>query len=62
MRQLVRGVLSLGEGVVVDPFAGSGSMLAAAEAVGYESVGIERDQSYFDMGAKAIQALSELEV
>ena len=62
LRQLVRGVLPLGEGVVVDPFAGSGSMLAAAEAVGYESVGIERDQSYFDMGAKAIQALSELEV
>ncbi len=62
LRQLVRGVLPLGEGVVVDPFAGSGSMLAAAEAVGYESVGIERDQSYFDMGVKAIQALSELEV
>ena len=62
LRQLVRGVLPLGEGVVVDPFAGSGSTLAAAEAVGYESVGIERDQSYFDMGAKAIQALSELEV
>ena len=62
LRQLVRGVLPLGEGVVVDPFAGSGSTLAAAEAVGYESVGIERDQRYFDMGVEAIQPLSELEV
>ena len=37
LRQLVRGVLPLGQGVVLDPFAGAGSTLAAAEAVGYES-------------------------
>src|SRR5207244_1250548 len=41
LRQLVRAVLPLGEGVVLDPFAGSGSMLAAAEAVGYSSIGVE---------------------
>lgn len=62
LRKLVRGVLPLGKGVVVDPFAGSGSTLAASEAVGYESVGVERDRRYFDMGVEAIQALSELEV
>lgn len=62
LRQVVRGVLPLGEGIVVDPFAGSGSTLAAAEAVGYESVGIELDPHYFDMGVKAIQPLSDLEV
>ena len=61
LRQLVRGALPLGEGVIVDPFAGSGSTLAAAEAVGYQSVGIERDPLYFDIGVKAIQPLSELE-
>ncbi|NLF41025.1 site-specific DNA-methyltransferase, partial [bacterium] len=43
MRQIVRGVLPLGEGVVVDPFAGAGSTLAAAEALGYESLGVEQD-------------------
>ena len=43
LRQLVRGVLPLGEGVVLDPFCGAGSTLAAAEAVGYRSVGIEND-------------------
>ena len=46
LRQLVRSVLPLGEGVVVDPFAGSGSTLAAAEAVGYESIGMEKDVDY----------------
>ncbi len=34
LRVVVRGVLPLGEGVVVDPFAGAGSTLAAAEAIG----------------------------
>jgi site-specific DNA-methyltransferase (adenine-specific) len=37
----------VGEGLVLDPFAGSGSTLAAAEAVGYESLGIEKDSRYF---------------
>lgn len=59
LRQLVRSVLPLGEGVVLDPFAGAGSTLAAAEAVGYESVGIEKDESYFDMACKAIPMLAK---
>lgn len=62
MRQLVRSALPLGEGVVVDTFAGAGSTLAAAEAVGYSSIGIEKDPYYFDMATQAIQPLSELEV
>ncbi len=62
MRKLVRGALPLGEGVVVDPFAGAGSTLAAAEAVGYSSIGIEKDPHYFDMATRGIQPLSELPV
>ena len=61
MRKLVRGALPLGKGVVVDPFAGAGSTLAAAEAVGYSSIGIEKDPHYFDMATRAIQPLAELE-
>ena len=62
LRHLVRGVLPLGEGVVVDPFAGAGSTLAAAEAVGYTSVGVEKDPYYFDMATRAIRPLAELSV
>ena len=57
LRPLVRGVLPLGEGVVLDPFCGAGSTLAAAEAVGYRSVGIESDSEYFDMACQGIPRL-----
>ena len=60
LRQLVRGVLPLGKGIVLDPFAGSGSTLAACEAVGYASVGVERDRKYFDLAVEAIPKLSKL--
>ena len=62
MRRLVRGVLPLGVGVVFDPFAGSGSTLAAAEAVGYESIGVERDRRYFEMAKAAVPRLSAMKV
>lgn len=58
LRILVRGVLPIGEGIVLDPFAGSGSTLAAAEAVGYESIGIEKDSWYFDLAVDAIPKLA----
>ena len=61
LREIVRGVLPLGEGTVIDTFAGAGSTLAAAEAVGYRSKGIERDPVYFDMATSAIEQLSNLE-
>lgn len=57
LQQIVRAVLPLGEGIVLDPFAGSGSTLAAAEAVGYASIGVENDPSYFDMATLAIPQL-----
>ena len=60
LRQVVRAALPLGRGLVLDPFAGSGSTLAAANAVGCESVGIERDRRYVDMARKAIRELAAL--
>lgn len=62
MRQLVRAVLPLGTGTVVDPFMGGGSTLAAANAVGYDSIGIEYDEHFYDIATKAIPKLSKLEV
>jgi DNA modification methylase len=62
LRQLVRAVLPLGIGIVLDPFAGAGSTLAAAEAVGYESIGIEKDPHYFEIACAAIPKLSRLKL
>ena len=60
LRILVRAMLPRGEGIVLDTFAGSGSTLAAAEAVGYESVGIELDQHYYEEAVKLIPLLAKL--
>jgi len=57
LRQVVRGVLPLGNGIVLDPFAGAGSTLAACEVVGYESIGIEKDPKYFGVAVAAIPKL-----
>jgi len=59
LREVVRAVLPLGEGLILDPFAGAGSTLAAAEAVGYPSIGIEKDEHYFKMACKSIPKLVE---
>ena len=57
LRRVVRGVLPLGEGAILDPFAGTGSTLAAAEVVGYRSIGIEKDRRYFELASEAIPKL-----
>jgi len=62
LRQLVRAVLPLGEGVILDPFAGAGSTLAAAEAVGYASIGIEKDRHYFEIARSSVGRLAKLSV
>lgn len=60
LRQVVRASLPLGEGVVLDPFAGSGSTLAAANFLGYESVGVESDAKFVRLASKAIPELASI--
>jgi DNA modification methylase len=57
LRSLVRGVLPLRKGIILDPFCGAASTLAAAEAVGYQSIGIEKDREYFEMARRALPKL-----
>lgn len=60
LRPVVYASVPLGTGVVADPFAGSGSTVAAALAVGVTCVGIERREDYFVEARNAIPKLALL--
>lgn len=60
MREIVRAALPLGQGVILDPFMGSGSTLAAAEFLGYDSIGIEADPEFFKTANESIPELASL--
>lgn len=62
LRQIVRASLPLGEGVILDPFMGSGSTIAAASACGLKSRGVESNAKYFLMANHAIPLLADLSV
>ncbi len=60
IRQLVRAALPLKTGVILDPFAGSGSTLAAANHLGYESIGVELSQNYVEIALTAMPKLEAI--
>lgn len=60
LRRIVRASLPMGKGVILDPFMGSGSTLAAATAQGLRSVGIESDRAWYRMAEAAIPRLAAL--
>jgi site-specific DNA-methyltransferase (adenine-specific) len=62
MRQVVRAVLPLGKGTILDPFMGAGSTIAAANALGYESAGVELDKQFFGVAQIAIPKLTALKI
>lgn len=62
MRQLVRASLPLGRGVILDPFMGAGSTIAAAKHLGLRSVGVELDSKYFRLAKSAIPKLAQLKI
>ena len=58
LRKIVVSSLPLGEGILVDPFMGSGSTIAAAEAMGLNSLGVELHHQFFEMARNAIPKLT----
>ncbi len=57
LRHIVRAALPMGRGILLDPFMGSGSTIAAASACGLCSIGLEHDPEYFAMAQQAIPKL-----
>ena len=62
LRKIVHASLPLGMGIIADPFMGSGSTVAACEAVGLQGIGIERHSEYFDLAQRAVPILARLTV
>lgn len=60
LRILTRALLPLGEGTVLEPFAGSGSELGACQALGYDAVGVEKDAEYYAGLEKHIRAFASM--
>ena len=60
LRILVRSLLPLGHGWILDPFCGSGATVAACQAVGYSAIGIEVDAEYFSSLDENIRKLAAL--
>lgn len=60
MRQLTYAALPLGTGIILDPFAGSGSTIAAAEIEGLSAVGVERNRAFFKDSVIAVPQLIAL--
>lgn len=62
LRELVYAVLPLGKGIVLDPFIGSGSTVAAGNATGVQCIGVEKNKAYFDAAPQSIARLSKVVV
>jgi len=60
LRKVIRALLPMGSGTVLDTFAGCATTLAACEALGVTGIGTEIDPYYFDMARDAIPKLAEL--
>lgn len=60
LRILVRSLLPLGVGTVLDPFMGSGSTMAAASFLGYDGIGIESDPEFYALAERAVPRLAAI--
>lgn len=62
MRQIVAATLPLRRGSILDPFMGSGATIAAATALGIQSIGLEINPEYFALAGLAIPKLTDVDV
>ena len=60
LRKIVYAALPTGKGIILDPFSGSGSTCAAAVHFGYDCIGVERDEQFYNMSKIAVPKLAAL--
>lgn len=58
MRYLIR-LVTPSKGIVLDPFSGSGSTLVAAKELGFNFVGIEREQEYIEIARRRVAVAAQ---
>ena len=52
MEYLIKLVMPPGDGLLLDPFAGSGTTILAAQNLGFKAIGIEKDPGYCEIARK----------
>lgn len=53
-QDVMEPLIGLHDGVVADPFAGSGSTLVAAKAMGRKAIGVEINEQYAEIAARRL--------
>jgi len=56
MEYLIKLVMPRSDGLLLDPFAGSGTTILAAKRLGFKAIGIEKDPGYAEIAEKRIAA------
>jgi len=54
MKYLINLIMPPKDGLILDPFAGSGTTILAAKQLGYNAIGIEREQEYCEIARARI--------
>ncbi len=58
MEYLIKLVMPPKDGILLDPFAGSGTTILAARKLGYTAIGIEKEQQYCEIARERIKNVS----
>lgn len=59
MEYLIKLVMPLQGGMLLDPFAGSGTTILAAMRLGFDSIGIEKDEGYCEIAKARLESFSK---